>query len=87
MGIVNPENMGKDGQFFQFNAEFWALQKKYINGDEKGERTDAYWDEVINATSELAKKYKFRYAKNMIITFLNELEARDKEEKAQSQQA
>ena len=81
MGIVIPENMGKDGQFWQFNAEFWGLQKKYINGDENGERTDAYWEEVINATSELAKKFKFRYAKNMIIAFLNELEARDKDEK------
>lgn len=81
MGIVIPENMGKDGQFWQFNAEFWGLQKKYINGDENGERTDAYWEEVINATGELAKKFKFRYAKNMIIAFLNELEERDKQEK------
>ena len=81
MGIVIPENMGKDGQFWQFNAEFWMLQKKFINGDENGERTDAYWEEVISATSELAKKYKFRYAKNLIIAFLNELEARDKDEK------
>lgn len=56
-------------EIFQFMGEFWPLIKDYWIV----ENTDEYWNEVIERTSQLGKKYNHEFGYLQIRAFMDYL--------------
>jgi len=62
-----------------FYADFWRFMKrnKNIEFDKDGLSTDAYWQRLDNDAREFVeKKHPTSYAKNMVLSFMKEMERR-----------
>lgn len=62
-----------------FYADFWRFMKrnKSIEFDKNGLSTDAYWQKLdADARDFVEKKYPTSYAKNMVLSFMKEMERR-----------
>ena len=56
--------------YFNIYKDVWNFHKKY----KEVQTTDEYWDNVINESNELGRKYNSRFASALIIAVLEELE-------------
>ncbi len=75
------EDIGPKSTFFQIHADYWGLVKKYLNGNEKHIRDDAYWENVVRDAGDFAKKFDCSYARNLVLGFLDELDRRSRIER------
>lgn len=56
--------------YWNIYKDVWNFHKKYSDV----QTTDKYWDDVINESNELGRKYNSRFASALIIAVLEELE-------------
>lgn len=70
----------KGASMFEMLGDFYNLNKKLMNGDAQGRRTDEYWEMCVAEADAFTEKYNFRYAKALAMTLLEELENRYKDE-------
>lgn len=62
-----------------FYADFWRFMKrnKNIEFDQNGLSTDEYWERLDKDARDFAeKKYPTAYARNMVLSFMKEMERR-----------
>lgn len=77
------EDIGPKSTFFQIHADYWGLVKKYLNGNEKHIRDDAYWENVVRDAGDFAKKFDCSYARNLVLGFwMNLTDAAESKEKS-----
>lgn len=74
----------KGAEMFNMLGDFYNLNKKLINGDANGQRTEEYWEMCVAETDAFTKKHPSRYARALVLTLLEELENRHKEEQNSS---
>ena len=71
-------------QYFDVWSQAWQFHKRFA--DMKG--TDEEWQSVVNASGEIAEKYKnkpgYEFLKDLILATLSELERRDKIKRKES---
>ena len=48
----------------------WQLLKSHSDIQD----TDEYWEQLVNEATEIYERYKTKFAKDMVIAVLNELE-------------
>lgn len=77
----------KGAEMFNMLGDFYNLNKKLINGDAEGRRTEEYFEMCVAEADAFTKKYPSRYARALAMTLLEELENRYKEESASSNAA
>lgn len=58
--------LSKGTEEWQMFVDYWAFCQKYWGA----ERTDAYWDNLIAAADEFAKKYNTPFATKLALAFL-----------------
>ena len=81
MSKCKQELFVKGSEMFNMLGDFYELNKRLMNGDENGQRTDAYFEWCVAEADAFTTKHPSRYARALAMTLLEELENRYKEEK------
>lgn len=71
----------KGSEMFTMLGDFYNLNKELLNGDANGQRTESYFEQCVLKADEFCEKHPSRYARALVLTLLEELENRWKEEK------
>lgn len=71
----------KGSMYWDMHGDFFRLMQKFINGDEAGSYlADAYLQNVVDETESFYQKYHCKYAKDLALALVGELERRSKAE-------
>ena len=70
VSTVNFMNEESLKQHHQIIVETWQLLKSHSDIQD----TDEYWEQLVNEATEIYERYKTKFAKDMVIAVLNELE-------------
>lgn len=76
MAIV--ESIDKTSEMWSTFTDFWQFNKKFINAEGSLMRDDEYWKAVQTEASDFTRKHPTRYAKNLAIAFMEEINIRSK---------
>lgn len=80
------EDISRGTPFFEMHRDYWHIVSKYLNGDVNRQRPDSYWEKVVEEAGTFTKKYSGKYSQQLMLTFLDELERRDKTERSIAKQ-
>ena len=64
----------RDSKEFLMFKDFWGLVQEYWGV----EGSDEYWQNVVNGCEEFCRKYNTDFAKDLALTYLEELERKYK---------
>ena len=77
-GTFRKDSFQADSPLKSMYTQLWLLNREYMDGDADHQRTEKYFEELVDAASELHRRYRTEYTKELVLACIFEIDRRSK---------
>ena len=77
-GTLDKDPFLKNSPLRNMYTQFWVFNRELMDGDTNHQRTEKYFEELVDAASELHRRYRTEYTKELVLACIFEIDRRSK---------